>query len=46
MYYRILAYFDYRRVADSASKVYQVKEIAKETNPSVNTKCQAIEIRK
>jgi hypothetical protein len=25
---------------------YQVKEIAKETNPSVNNKCQAIEIRK
>jgi hypothetical protein len=29
-----------------ASKVYQVKEIAKETNPSVNNKRQAIEIRK
>jgi hypothetical protein len=31
---------------NSASKVYQVKEIAKETNPSVNNKLQAIEIRK
>jgi hypothetical protein len=31
---------------NSASKVYQVKKIAKETNPSVNNKCQAIEIRK
>jgi hypothetical protein len=31
---------------NSASKVYEVKEIAKETNPSVNNKRQAIEIRK
>jgi hypothetical protein len=31
---------------NSASKVYQVKEIAKGTNPSVNNKRQAIEIRK
>jgi hypothetical protein len=30
----------------SASKVYQVKEITKETNPSDNNKSHAIEIRK
>jgi hypothetical protein len=31
---------------NSASKVYRVKEITKETNPSDNDKSQAIEIRR
>jgi hypothetical protein len=31
---------------NSASEVYQVKEITKETNPSDNNESQSIEIRK